>query len=48
MEPTQYITTEDGHELAVYIKGNPEKPAVIFLHGGPVDESQRLHFRFLI
>lgn len=27
--------TQDGHRLAIYTKGNPEKPAVICLHGGP-------------
>lgn len=29
------IDTKDGHELAVYAKGNSSKPALIFLHGGP-------------
>ncbi|CAM3541271.1 prolyl aminopeptidase [Erysipelothrix anatis] len=46
MEPTQYITTEDGQELAVYIKGNPEKPAVIFLHGGPGGRISEASFSF--
>lgn len=35
MEITRKVVTEDGYELALYIKGNPEKPAVVFLHGGP-------------
>lgn len=27
--------TDDGHRLAIYTQGNPNKPAVICLHGGP-------------
>ncbi len=30
-----YINTNEGHELAVYTRGNPNMPAVIYFHGGP-------------
>lgn len=30
-----YLETEDGHQLAVYLRGDRTKPAVIYLHGGP-------------
>ncbi len=35
MQVDRYIETKDGHRLAVYRKGNPQKPKVLFLHGGP-------------
>ena len=31
----EYLTTEDGQELAVYERGDSNMPAVIYLHGGP-------------
>lgn len=35
MKPTDYLTTEDGHTLAIYRMGNPQKPKLVYLHGGP-------------
>lgn len=35
MKPTFTIKVDQTHELAVYTKGNPTNPAVVFLHGGP-------------
>lgn len=42
-----YLKTNDGaHELAVYMRGNPEMPVVIYLHGGPGDMISETNFRF--
>ena len=35
MEVSHFLKTKDGHQLAVYQKGNPHGPAVVYLHGGP-------------
>lgn len=35
MNPTYYINNADGHELAIYERGNQNGPVVIYLHGGP-------------
>ncbi len=40
------LQTEDGHELALYTRGNPEKPAVIFCHGGPGGAISEQSFSF--
>lgn len=46
MHVDKYIKTDDGHELAVYLRGNPLKPAVVFLHGGPGGQISERSFEF--
>lgn len=35
MNPTYFLSTKDGHDLAIYERGNKAGPTVIYLHGGP-------------
>lgn len=35
MNPTYFLDTKDGHNLAIYDEGNPDGKVVIYLHGGP-------------
>lgn len=35
MEVNLYLKTTDGHQLAVYTRGNKNKPVALVLHGGP-------------
>ena len=46
MKIDRYIETEDGHQIAVYRKGNPDKPKVLFLHGGPGGRINEASFSF--
>lgn len=46
MKIDRYIETNDGHQLAVYRRGNPDKPKVLFLHGGPGGRIQEASFSF--
>ncbi|QIK58167.1 prolyl aminopeptidase [Erysipelothrix sp. HDW6A] len=46
MNVDTYLKTEDGQELAIYTRGNPDKPAVIFLHGGPGGQISEKSFDF--
>ncbi|MDD2434384.1 MAG: prolyl aminopeptidase [Bacilli bacterium] len=42
----EYIKTSDGQTLALYFRGNPKKPAVIYLHGGPGAAMDEAAFEF--
>lgn len=46
MSVDHYITTADGHELAIYVRGNRRKPPVLFLHGGPGGHISESSFDF--
>src|SRR5574344_503731 len=41
-----YLSTDDGHNLAIYERGNPEMPCVIYLHGGPGAGMNEVDFNF--
>lgn len=46
LQVDRYIETEDGHHLAIYRRGNPNKPKVLFLHGGPGGKITEESFSF--
>ena len=35
MKVDHILQVDDTHHLAIYTRGNPENPAILFLHGGP-------------
>ena len=41
-----YLETGDGHKLAIYTRGNPNMPPVIYLHGGPGAGMNEVDFNF--
>ncbi|CCV64432.1 Prolyl aminopeptidase [Alteracholeplasma palmae J233] len=46
MKVDLYLQTNDGHELAIYTRGNSKNPSVIFLHGGPGGSINEKSFSF--
>ncbi|HEY4537814.1 MAG TPA: prolyl aminopeptidase [Erysipelothrix sp.] len=35
MKVDHYLKVDANHEIAIYTQGNPQNPAILFLHGGP-------------